>query len=104
VVGIVSSPAVWFDDRTLGAPEALLGRVRECLAATESADLGDRLARAGDLALTEAVRRGAGRDAALDLLAADALITLALLERAEHDPAGLGKAARSLRALAAEAA
>jgi hypothetical protein len=100
----VSDLAVWLDDRTIGAPGALLTRVRECLAQTEPAPIGDRLARAGELALAEAVRRGAGRDAALDLLAADALITLALLERAARDPAGLAASARVLREQAAGAA
>jgi hypothetical protein len=56
-----------------------------------------QLAEAGELALKASVRRGAGRDAALDLLAADALITLALLEVAERDPSSLGAEARRLR-------
>jgi hypothetical protein len=100
----VSIAAVWFDDHTSGAPEALLGRVRECLAATPPSAIGEQLARAGEAALTEAVRRGTGRDAALDLLAADALITLALLEVADRDPVALGSAAGALRARAAGAA
>ena len=47
------------------------------------------LARAATAALDEVARQPEGRGAALDLLAADALITLALLAQAEADPARL---------------
>lgn len=49
----------------------------------------EALALAATAALDEAVRRPEGRGAALDLLAADALITLALLAQAEADPSRL---------------
>ena len=74
------------------------------MATVPAAPLGTRLAMAGELALQAAIRRGSDREAALDLLAADALITLALLESAERDPATLGATARQLRDMAASAA
>ena len=74
------------------------------MATVPAAPLGTRLAMAGELALQAAIRRGSDREAALDLLAADALITLALLESAERDPATLGTTARLLRDRAASAA
>jgi hypothetical protein len=87
----------WFAQRTVGAPEALRQRAEHFLAATGDGDLGQRLALAGTAALTAAARDGADRSAALDLLAADALITLALLRTAEDDPANLEHAAAALR-------
>jgi hypothetical protein len=97
----VSATGAWFEARTVGAPPALLARVEECLASTPEGPLGSRLAASGELALQASIHRGAGREAALDLLAADALITLALLESVERDPAALGVTARMLRAAAA---
>ncbi len=47
------------------------------------------LAQAATAALDEVARQPEGRGAALDLLAADALITLALLAQAEADPVRL---------------
>lgn len=92
---------VWFRDRTAGAPEVL----RERAAAFHAAASGDgatRLANAGVAALAAAIASGTTRAAALDLLAADGLITLALLAESERDPAGLEAAARVLRLAAAE--
>jgi hypothetical protein len=93
----VSDDAAWLDTRTSGAPRALLARVHEWLRDAPDVPTHVQLAEAGEQALRAAIRSGAGREAALDLLAADALITLALLESAERDPAGLAIAARSLR-------
>jgi hypothetical protein len=47
------------------------------------------LASAATVALDAVARQPEGRAAALDLLAADALITLALLAQAESDPSRL---------------
>lgn len=91
----------WFRDRTAGAP----GVLRERAAVFHDAAAGagaSRLASAGAAALTAAIGSGSTRAAALDLLAADGLITLALLAEAERDPAGLEAAARALRLAAAE--
>ena len=62
-------------------------------------DLTARLADAGGRALAAATA-ARSRDGALDLLAADALITLALLAAAERDPAALEQSARMLREVA----
>ncbi len=59
------------------------------------------LGQAGMAALEAAIRQGADRTVALDLLAADALVTLALLAQAESAPADLGAFAGQLRAQAA---
>ncbi len=87
----------WRAERTAKAPEVLRARAEAYV--REAADEGRvaRLARAGERALESAIDAGENRAAALDLLAADALITLALLAQAEGDPARLGEAARALR-------
>lgn len=54
------------------------------------------LASAATAALDEVTRQPEGRGAALDLLAADALVTLALLAQAETDPSQLRAFATSL--------
>lgn len=99
----MSDPAgeTWFAARTADAPEALRLRVARYFAEAAVADPGDRIAAAGRAALAAAVRGGAGRAAALDLLAADALITLALLFGAERAPGRLGATAAALRSRAA---
>lgn len=94
---------IWFAARTTGAPEALRLRAEHYFLETALPDLATRLSEAGRAALGAATRDGADRAAALDLLAADALITLALLACAERDPAGLGRAAAQLRVHASTA-
>ncbi len=93
----------WFRERTAGAPDVL--RERAGTFHDMAADTGAaRLATAGAAALDAAITAGTTRAAALDLLAADGLITLALLAESERDPAGLEEAARALRRAAAERA
>ncbi len=92
-----NSPLAWFDHRTAGAPVVLRDRARQFLAATTQEPLGARLAAAGRAALAAATDAGSSRAAALDLLAADALITLALVEAAERVPSSLASEAVSLR-------
>src|SRR4029079_11590693 len=89
--------ATWLDRHTSAGPAALGGRVR-AYALAESLDgpVGDRLARAGTRALERVVAHPGDRSVALDLLAADALITLALLAQAQAAPAELGAFATSL--------
>lgn len=91
----VTALDAWSASRTAGAPEALRGRVMEWLAELEGG--ADGLARAGMTALNAATGHSGDRSVALDLLAADALVTLALLHQAEHDPAGLEAFARRVR-------
>jgi hypothetical protein len=72
-------------------------RVREhALAVETEAPLPARLAAAGRTALESVVAHPGDRSVALDLLAADALITLALLAQAQQAPAELGEFASSL--------
>jgi hypothetical protein len=85
------------------APPALRDRVLEHAAAVaEGETVADRLAMAAERVLAIVEEHPGDRRIALDLLAGDALITLALLAQAESEPAGLGQFAEAL--LAAERA
>jgi hypothetical protein len=87
----------WLDRHTAAAPLALRARVRErALAVGLDAPVPEVLATAGGAALDHVVAHPGDRSVALDLLAADALITLALLAQAEQAPATLGAFATSL--------
>jgi hypothetical protein len=87
----------WLDGHTEAAPTALRSRVREHVQAGETdGPVADVLARAGNRALGRVVAHPGDRSVALDLLAADALITLALLAQAETHPAELDAFATSL--------
>ena len=85
----------WIQRRSEGAPDLL--RERALAYAGEGDAAAESLGAAGLRALHATLNLGPDRRAALDLLAADALVTLALLARAEADPAGLADLARSLR-------
>ncbi len=88
---------IWMQAHTATAPERLRDRAVEILTATPAEDRSDRLVAAGRTALQSAIAAGSDRRAALDLLAADALITLALLDIAERAPADLAGRARAIR-------
>ncbi len=98
-------PRSWIRDQLGGAPADLRQRVldyAELIAPGRS--LSGVLAEASDVALAETLDRFSDRSIALDLLAADALITLALLARAEETPEQLGEfAARLMVAYASRA-
>ncbi|HEU5170664.1 MAG TPA: hypothetical protein VFU46_09000 [Gemmatimonadales bacterium] len=80
----------WLERHTAAAPEALRVRVLEYAAPLATrADFPAALAAAGDEALARALSGAGDRSVALDLLAADALITLALLAQAEQAPDAL---------------
>ena len=82
----------WLERRTGDAPPVLRDRVRQWAGdpGGETEDVAKDLAEAGRRALDHVVFGGmAGRQVALDLLAADALVTLALLAQAEQDPSRL---------------
>ncbi|MDF3054080.1 MAG: hypothetical protein K0S19_2185 [Geminicoccaceae bacterium] len=79
----------WLDRHTSQAPAALAARVREFALAASGATPALTLAAAGQSALEKVLSHSGDRSAALDLLAADALITLALQAQAQDDPAGL---------------
>jgi hypothetical protein len=86
----------WLDRHTAAAPPALRARVVEHALAGADAPVPARLAAAGQAALARVLAHAGDRSVALDLLAADALITLALLAQAELAPAGLSAFAASL--------
>ncbi len=93
------SPALgaWLDQHTGRAPDALRRRVIEyAAAAPPGAGVADMLADAGRAALERVLSRPGDRAVALDLLAADALVTLALLAQAQHAPADLGRFAAGI--------
>lgn len=89
----------WWSHRTAGAPPALVhcaeGYLEPGLAADPAA-----LGAAGLRALEATLRLGPDRRAALDLLAADALVTAALQAEAELAPGRLLASARALRHMA----
>lgn len=83
------SPAEgWIRERLADAPPALLDAMAAALPA-DAPSVPDALA-GGAAALLERVARGSGgREDALPLLAADALLTHAFQAQAEADPAGV---------------
>ena len=94
-----ASPALaaWLDQHTARAPDALRRRVGEYAdAAPADGGVADALARAGATALERVLAAPGDRSVALDLLAADALVTLALLAQAEYAPAALGRFAAGM--------
>lgn len=87
----------WLDRHTARAPADLRARVREhALAARPGEPLPVALAAAGREALDRVVAHPGDRSVALELLAADALITLALLAQAQSAPGALGAFAGSI--------
>lgn len=82
--------AAWFEAHTAVAPPALRERAAEYVARVPAVGTrADRLAAAARLALDGVIALGHERAAALDLLTADGLLTLALLAQAEDAPATL---------------
>lgn len=95
--GALSSLAEWLATRTAAAPAALRRRVADHVsAAGATGDDAADLARAARASLAGVLAAPGDRSVALDLLAADGLITLALLRQAEVAPAELVRFARSL--------
>jgi hypothetical protein len=91
----------WLSERIAGGPAPLRTRVLEHAAAVgDAGSLAETLALAAERVLAIVEEHPGDRTIALDLLAADALITLALLAQAEGAPERLGTFAEEL--LAAE--
>ncbi len=85
----MSAAAEWLHGRLAGAPATLLELMVAAL--PEDGDVPEALA-AGAMSLYEQVLHGTGgREDALPLLAADALLTHALEARAEMDVEGVGE-------------
>jgi hypothetical protein len=76
----------WLDRHTRQAPPALRTRVQQYAGAASGPTLPAGLAAAAHSALNRVLTQSGDRSAALDLLAADALITLALLAQAQVAP------------------
>jgi hypothetical protein len=93
----VNGADAWLSARLDETPGELADRALEFLAAAPDQPLPDRLAEAGRLALARATEGGTGRGVALDLVAADALVTLALAAQVESAPSDLARFARRLR-------
>ena len=88
----------WLATRLGEGPGPLAERTRRLVdEAAAHLPLPERLATAAARALDSALSVGASRAAALDLLAADALVTLALEAIAEERPADLAAFALALR-------
>jgi hypothetical protein len=97
------SAGQWLERHISAAPVALQGRIRQVTdAIPPGEDTATALARIATDTLESVIGGTGDRSAALDLLTADALITLALLAQAEADPSHLGE--WSLRLLGAGAA
>lgn len=93
----------WLAEQFAGAPAELVQRATEFVGMESGPPAPATLAKAASRALAGALQQPPGRGAALDLLAADALVTLALAAQVEIDPAGLGQFAGQLRAEASQA-
>ena len=77
----------WLDRHTASAPEALRTRVWDYAGpGSDRTDVAAALAAAGHAALANVLAHPGDRSVALDLLAADALVTLALLAQAQAAP------------------
>ena len=88
----MSAVVEWLARHTRHAPPALRDRVlHHARAASGTADLPATLALAGREALERVTAHPGDRSVALDLLAADALITLALLAQAQRSPDELAR-------------
>lgn len=85
----------WLREQSLGAPDALRERVMAYVA-DRSGPLPERLGAAARAALDAVLAHPGDRSVALDLLAADALVTLALKAQATSDPHELARFASEL--------
>jgi hypothetical protein len=78
--------ADWLLQHTRQAPTLLRARVQHYARAANGPTLPATLSAAAEAALTRVLSHPGDRSVALDLLAADALITLALLAQAQAAP------------------
>jgi hypothetical protein len=86
----------WLDRHTSQAPAALRARVKHYALAASGDSLSSALSTAAQSALDRVLSHPGDRSAALDLLSADALITLALLAEAQSAPGHLEEFAISV--------
>lgn len=95
----MSEALAWAERNTAHAPQFLRARVLALVSmkTLPPGNIPERLAAAGQKALANVCKHPGDRTVALDLLAADALITMALQAQAEIDPAGLAAFAEALQ-------
>lgn len=86
----------WLLSRLSDAPPALRDAVLRARDGIEGVSGPERCARAALRILEDAERIATRRSGALELLAADALLTLACEQAAERSPEGLAEFARSI--------
>jgi hypothetical protein len=86
----------WLNQHTSQAPTLLRDRVQQYASAASGPTLSNALAAAAEAALARVLSHPGDRSVALDLLAADALITLALLAQAQTAPEHLEEFAISV--------
>lgn len=92
-----TSVGAWLAHHMESAPDALAARVWDYARRVAGrTDVAAALAAAGNAALASVLTRQGDRSVALDLLAADALVTFALLAEAETAPDQLGRFADGL--------
>ncbi len=97
--GIPPGALRWLEARTARGPTVLRARVFEhSRVPTGAESIADHLALAAERVVAIVEEHPGDRSIALDLLAADALITLALLAQAESAPERLGAFAEDLLA------
>lgn len=88
----MTAPDAWLAQREAGVPKSLVARMRHHLAG-RTGPLPERLAHAGLDALRAALEAPDQRASALDLLAADALLTAAFEAAAEEGMAAVDRLA-----------
>lgn len=86
----------WLDRHTSQAPTALRARVHQYARSASGSGLAQSLVTAGQNALARVLAHPGDRSVALDLLAADALVTLALQHEAQSAPERLEEFAISV--------
>lgn len=92
------TPGEWFVTESAEAPAVLQARAARYLAGMpEQTGVAEALAAAAMAALRDTLARPGDRSVALDLLAADALVTLALKAQAQRAPGALAGFAAGLR-------
>jgi hypothetical protein len=87
----MSSARHWLETRLQGAPETLRVRMTEALADTDNTSIADQLAAAAEQCMRIALKHPSERASALDLLAADALLTHACEAASEQGSAELAR-------------
>jgi hypothetical protein len=88
----------WLDARANGAPDRLRERMNQALTGSNEATIADELAAAAESCLRAALKNPSQRASALDLLAADALLTHACEAAAEQGGDALARFAESWNA------